>query len=86
MQVQAFEGYWENGSFHSPERPIQVKGKKRAILTLLDEPERIIKMVTDDTRVQWLNRLDEAFKLSTGEDLPDFPPRQPMREPHGLTD
>jgi len=86
MQVQAFEGYWENGSFYSPGRPIQVKGKKRAILTLLDEPERIIKLVTDDTRVQWLNRLDEALKLSMGEDLPDSPPRQPMREPHGLAD
>ena len=86
MQEQAFEGYWENGSFHSPGRPIQVKGKKRAILTLLDEPERIIKLATDDTRVQWLNRLDEALKLSTGEDLHDSPPRQPMREPHGLTD
>ena len=85
MQVQAFEGYWENGSFQSPGRPIQVKGKKRAILTLLDEPERI-ELVTDDTRVQWLNRLDEALKLSMGEDLSDSPPRQPMREPHGLTD
>ena len=41
MQVQAFEGYWENERFYPLGQPIRKPGKFRAILTLLDEPIQI---------------------------------------------
>jgi len=86
MQLQAFEGFWENGNFYSAGQPIRIKGRQRAILTLLDEPERKINVTSADSRIEWLNMLDEALKFSMDEELPDFPSRQAMREPHGLTD
>jgi hypothetical protein len=38
MQVQTFEGYWENGGFFPFNQPIRKQGRERAILTLLGEP------------------------------------------------
>ena len=38
------------------------------------------------TRTTWLNQLRQARKLAEADPLPDFVLRQPMREPHGLTD
>jgi len=38
--VQAYEGYFENGRFYMAEetKHINIKGRKRAIITILDEP------------------------------------------------
>jgi hypothetical protein len=38
------------------------------------------------TRKEWLNQLRQARQLAQNDPLPDFVVRQPMREPHGLTD
>ena len=37
-------------------------------------------------RKDWINRLKQARLLAQGEPLPNFQPRQPMSEPHGLID
>ena len=37
-------------------------------------------------RHEWLNQLRQARQLAKNDPLPDFIVRQPMREPHGLTD
>jgi len=38
------------------------------------------------TRKEWLSQLRQARMLANNDPLPDFVVRQPMREPHGLTD
>ena len=38
MQVQAFEGYWENEHFYPLGKPIRKTGRQKAILTFLSEP------------------------------------------------
>jgi hypothetical protein len=38
-----------------------------------------------ERRAAWLNRLHKAVDASLDEDLPDFPPRQPMRPPLDFT-
>ena len=108
MQVQAFEGYWENGTFYSLGQPVRATGRQRAILTLLDEPAREIKTSPSESRIEWLERLEknnekaveeeiqartewliclrQARQLAKDEPPPDFVIRQPMQEPHGLTD
>jgi hypothetical protein len=37
-------------------------------------------------RKDWLNQLRQARQLAKNDPLPDFIVRQPMHEPHGLTD
>ena len=81
MQVQAFEGYWENGSFYSLGQPILITGRQRAILTLLNEPVREIQAIPNESRIVWLNRLNEAIENSMDEELPDIPRSREMRPP-----
>jgi len=88
MHVQAFEGYWENGTFYSLGQPVRVTGRQRAILTLLDEPAREIETSSKESRIEWLERLEAAIDLSMDEELPDWPFQRSkdMRSPHGLRD
>jgi hypothetical protein len=81
MQVQAFEGYWENERFYPLGQMERKSGKLRAILTVLNEPAHEGKAVSDEPRVAWLNRLDEAITLSLDEDLPDMQRSKAMRPP-----
>ena len=84
MQVQSFDGIWENGNFSSLGLPIRKKGKQRAILTLLDEPIRDSKINAADSPIEWLTQMDEDLEISLEEEMPDFTPRQPIRKPHGI--
>ena len=81
MQAQVFEGYWEDGHFRSLGATVRTLGKRRAILALFDEPAKEEKAILKETREEWLRRLKETIALSMDEDLPDLPPRQPMRSP-----
>jgi len=81
MQVQAFEGYWENGRFYPLEQVVSQAGRLRAILTVLNEPVREDKAVSGESCIEWLNRLNEAVALSLDEDLPDIPRSKSMRPP-----
>ena len=81
MQVQAFEGYWENGQFYPLGQMASKTGKLRAILTVLNEPVRDINTAPGEPYTEWLNRLNEAIALSADEDLPDIPRSKAMRSP-----
>jgi len=72
MRVQAFESYWENGTFYSLGHPVRVTGRQRAILTLLDEPAREIETSSKESRSEWLERLEAAIDFSMDEELLDW--------------
>ena len=36
--MQAYEGYFENGQFYISEQTTHIKGRRRAFITILDEP------------------------------------------------
>ena len=48
MQAQAYEGYIENGRFYHSGNVNQLTGRRRAIITILDEP--IPKTSTDNEK------------------------------------
>jgi len=83
MQLQAYEGYLEDGKFHPIGQPLRKQGRQRAILTLLHEPTKAEKQ---QARAEWLTRLKQAYEDSIDEELWDLLPQEQMREPHGLTD
>lgn len=63
--------------------------QKKPIDEFIGELDRSIDAAKEEerhARKEWLNRLRQARQLAAGEALPDFPPRTPMGEPHGLTD
>jgi hypothetical protein len=88
--MQAYEGYLEKGNIY-PIAPLKgIPGRRRVIITVLDEPTRekadtvrAKEAAKEDKelRMAWLNQLHKAVDASMGEDLPDLPPRQPMRAP-----
>jgi len=38
--MQAYEGYFENGKFYPVAKLAKITGRKRAIITILDEPAK----------------------------------------------
>jgi len=86
MQVQAIDGYLENGQFYPIGQIERKSGRIRAILTVLDEPIKQEEILPDESRLAWLNKLKEMILGSMDEDFPDLPQRKPMCPPHGLTD
>ena len=70
MQAQVFEGYFENGQFFSQSKSSKLKGRYRAVLTVvLDE------QIHDDTDQSWIDELNEMIAADTSEKLrpEDFP-------------
>ena len=69
--MQAYEGYFENGRFYMAEetKHINIKGRKRAIITILDEPPK-----QDEETANRLAALDEFFTTieASGEEVPEF--------------
>jgi len=43
MQVQAYEGYVENGQFYPTEKPLSITGRFMAVLTVIDAPAQPVK-------------------------------------------
>jgi len=69
MQIQAYDGYIENGQFYPKEKSINLTGRFRAVLTVLDI------LTQEDTSTNWADELllmvneDISEKLS----MEDFP-------------
>jgi hypothetical protein len=86
MQAQVYDGYVEGGQFYPKEIPINLAGRFRAVLTVLDVPTQADKSLP--LRMEWLNRLEAAVALSSDEDLPDWPfeRSKEMRTPLNLAD
>ena len=86
MQIQAYEGYVEDGRFYPREIPIHQTGRFRAVLTVLDVPAQ--SNTSTSSRLEWLNRLETAVAFSSDEALPDWPfeGSKEMQPPIDLTD
>ena len=57
MQAQAYEGYFENGSFFAAGRTINIPERKRVFLAVFDDP-----VIADDSQMQARKELGEAFR------------------------
>ena len=83
--MQAIKAYYEDGKF-IPFQPVKIPKGSHAIITILDFP--IIEVKPDESRIEWLNRLEAAIALSMDEELPDWPFQRSkeMRPPLDLRD
>ena len=68
--MQAIKAYYEDGKF-IPFQPVKIPKGSYAIITILDFP--IIEVKPDESRIEWLDRLEAAIDLSMDEELPDWP-------------
>jgi len=66
--LQTYEGYFENGRFHQTGQAVRIAGRRRAFVTILDEP------ALDDETVRRLAALDKFFADidASNEEVPDF--------------
>ena len=66
--MQAYEGYYENGQFYSMNKTVRTPGRRRAILTVLDESLR------DESVTRRLAALDEFYMemKNSDENVPEF--------------
>jgi len=66
--MQTYEGYVENGRFFPVGGSLSVTGRRRAFVTVLNEPAR------DDETVRRLGALDKFFAEieSSDEKVPEF--------------
>ena len=65
---QAYEGYFENGQFYPTEQTINISGRRRAFITILDELEK------DKTIERRLAAIDRFLTIieSSDEEIPEF--------------
>ncbi len=61
--MQAYEGYWENGQFYPVGNTAKTPGRRRAFLTVLDEPAK--QPESKDASAFWEDRqrIDEEIEL-----------------------
>jgi len=79
--MQAYEGYFENGRFHTLGQVVNTIGRKRAFITILDEPaenDNIKKLIAEFDRMvdESSNEIlhDEYFqRLNTNRGIFTFP-------------
>ena len=67
--MQALEGYFENGQCYVIGKPLRLSGRRRAIITILDEP------VQENIVIKQLAEFDRLVDESADETLhpEDFP-------------
>ena len=66
MQAQAYEGYFENGNFHTAGKTIRIPEHQRIYITVLDEP------ITDNKNAEaWQEFLTEIKQIDN-EPLAEF--------------
>jgi len=98
FNMQAVKGYFADGRFTATDGTV-VPNYVHAVLVIgeslvtpsQDDVFKDFDIVADvaraeerHARMEWLERLRQARELASGEPLPNFPPRTPMGEPHGL--
>ena len=66
--MQTFEGYVENGHFYPAGGELLVNGRRRAFITILNEPTR------DNETERRLAALDKFFSVidESNEEVPEF--------------
>jgi hypothetical protein len=68
MQAQAYEGYFDNGSFFSSGRTISIPEKTRVVVTVFDEPAKAVNEV--DKRLKEFDAIMEAVHAAADEEMP----------------
>ncbi|MCL2198760.1 MAG: hypothetical protein FWB80_07540 [Defluviitaleaceae bacterium] len=68
--MQAVKGYVENGQFFPLGTVMQLPGRIKAVLTVLDEPAEVGKT---ENELDFWRRIDSLVDEATSEKLPDFP-------------
>jgi len=48
--MQAYEGYFENGQFHTLVQTTHIKGRRRAIITILDESDESVELAKSENQ------------------------------------
>jgi len=91
MQAQAYQGYLENGFFHTAGKTIKLPERKNMFVTILEEAneEEVSEESKDnehELRLAWLLKLETAIDLALTEDFPLIPRSTEMREPINLAD
>jgi len=83
--MQAYEGYIENGRFHPTGLLANIAGRRRAILTVLDEP---LKMPVENNEKTFWSDFKNLIAQSADEELreEDFPRAHFGREIVDFTD
>jgi len=85
----AVKGYINDGRF-TPTDGASLPVYARAVLVIegiIPQPALASATAKDITaRQEWISQLRQARKMAENDPLPDFVIRQPMGEPHGLTD
>ena len=66
MQAQAYEGYFENGQFYVAGRSVHLPERRRAYITILDEP------ITDNENAEAWHEFLTEIKSIDNEPLIDF--------------
>ena len=66
MQAQAYEGYFENGSFHTAGRTIRIPERQRVYITVLDEP------ISDNENAEAWQEFLTAIEKIEDEPLTEF--------------
>jgi len=71
--MQAYEGYFENGQFYLINQTAHIKGRRRAFITILDEPAQennIIKMIAEFDRM--VDESADENEILCEENFPRF--------------
>ena len=68
--MQAVKGYVENGQFFPIERVVQLPGRIKAVLTILDEPAEAFK---PNNELDFWKDIDRLVDAAADEKMPDFP-------------
>jgi hypothetical protein len=79
--MQAVNGFLEDGRF-TPLNGIKLPRRLPVMLVFNeDDAEKMQAKQDKEQTAVWLERLHKAVDASMGEELPDLPPRKPMRPP-----
>jgi len=92
--MQVVKAYYDEGKF-IPFKPVSIPKGSEVIVTIPDvileeiQLKETTSLTTEEEmqmRKEWLDNLKQARELAKDDPLIDFIVRQPMREPHGISD
>ena len=67
MQAQAYEGYFENGDFHTAGKTIRIPDHHRVFITIFDEIVKVPKSKDKKIFFDELNRLGQEAEVEENE-------------------
>ena len=67
--MQAYEGYYENGQFYPIGKTAKINGRRRAFITILDEPAKDKDI---EQRLQEFDELMEMIRDAADEEMPEI--------------